>query len=75
MLFNVYIEKAINEIKEKLKTGVQVHGEIISILCFADDIIITAESKEDLTRKLNCMEKTTKKYNLNINVRKTKIKV
>jgi hypothetical protein len=57
MIFNVYIEKAINKIKEKLKTGVQVHGEKISMLCFADDFVIIAECKEDLTRTLNCMEK------------------
>jgi hypothetical protein len=42
MLFNVFIEKAMNEIK-KLKTGVQVHGEKISMLRFADGIAIVAE--------------------------------
>jgi hypothetical protein len=45
-----YIGKAINEIKENLKTAVKVHGEKISMLCFADDMAIIAESKEDLTR-------------------------
>jgi hypothetical protein len=70
---NVYIEKAKIEIKGKLKTGVQVHGEKISMLRSADDIAIITESKEVLIRILNCMEKTMKKYNLNINAKKTKI--
>jgi hypothetical protein len=42
--------------------------------CVAVDIAIVSEKKADHTRMLNCMEKTMKKYNLNINVRKTNIR-
>jgi hypothetical protein len=36
---------------------------------------IISENKADHTRMLNSMEKTMKKYNLNINVKKTNIRV
>jgi hypothetical protein len=35
MIFNYYVEKCINETKEKLKTGLQVHAKI-SMLRFGD---------------------------------------
>ena len=47
IIFNVYIEKAINEIKEKA-VGVNIHGEKISMLRFADDIALIAETEKDL---------------------------
>ena len=43
-IFNVYIEKAINEIKEKAPR-VSIHGERISMLRFAEDISVIAETE------------------------------
>jgi len=50
MLFNIYFEQPIKEIKETLnrkKIGVMVRGELIQMFRFTDDItLITKEEKE-----------------------------
>jgi len=49
-LFNLYIEKAINEIKLKLDQkgiGVKIGGNLIPMLPFADVIVILTTSEED----------------------------
>ena len=43
-IFNVYIETAINEIKQKA-LGVNIHGKRISMLRFSDDIAVIAETE------------------------------
>lgn len=73
LLFNIYIEEAINEVKEKYGKGVKVHGETLKMLRFADDIVVLAESKEDLEEILNGMDSVMKReYHLKINRNKTK---
>ena len=74
VIFNVYIEKAINEIKEKAP-GISIHGERISMLRFADDIAVVAETEGDLKKVLTNMERTMARYKLKINKKKTKILV
>ena len=56
VIFNVYIEKAINEIKGKA-SGVNIHGENISMIRFADDIAVIAEIEKDLENILVNMGK------------------
>jgi hypothetical protein len=49
-LFNVFIEKAINVIKlwlEQKGIGVKIGGVLITMLRFADDIVVLATSEED----------------------------
>ena len=72
IIFNVYIEKAINEIKEK-SSGVNIHGEKVSMLRFADDIAVVAETEKDLKKTLLNMEKSMVRYQLKISKKKTKI--
>jgi len=46
--FNCYIEKVINIVKTKLtrlNIGIRIGGEIVSMIRFADDIVIIAESE------------------------------
>ena len=73
LLFNLYIEQAINEVKEKFGDGVTVQGEVIKTLRFADDIVVLSESAEDLEDLLNGMNETLKAYNMKINKGKTKV--
>ena len=47
VIFNVYIEKAINEIKEK-PSGVNIHGGKVSMLRFANDTVLIAETERYL---------------------------
>ena len=72
-LFNVYIEHAMKECKEKCIPGIKVNGKRIQMLRFADDIAILAGSKVCLQRALDGMAKILQKYNLKINKKKTEV--
>ena len=74
LLFNLYIEQAVKETKEKFGKGVTVQGEEIKTLRFADDIVILSESAKDLEDLLNGMDVTLKTdYKMSINKSKTKV--
>ena len=76
VLFNLYIENAIKEVKEKFKAGVTVHGERIKMLRFADDIVLVAEKQDDLEEILNGLENVlNESYSMRINKSKTKVMV
>jgi len=65
LLFNIYIEQAINECKEYC-TGINVNGTRIRMLRFADDITIRAQYKINLKRvtlKSNYKIKINRKKN------------
>lgn len=50
-LFNLYIKKAINKIKlwlNKKEIRVKIGRKLISMLFFADDIVVLVASEEDL---------------------------
>jgi hypothetical protein len=73
-LFNIYVEQAINEIKETFtrdKIGVIVGGELISFLRFADDIALVTSSENDLKRSLKKIARCFQNYHLKINWNKT----
>ena len=76
VLFNIYIENAIKEVKKKFRAGVTIHGERIKMLRFADDIVLVAEKCSDLEKILNGMEKILNSgYRMKINKGKTKVMV
>ena len=71
MLFNIYIEQAINECRE-YGTGIKVSGMSIQMLGFADDVAIIAQDEINLKRALECLDDILKNnYKMKIN-RKTK---
>jgi len=55
LLFNIYIEKAINECKEYC-TGIKVNGMRRQMLRFADDIAIIAQDEINLKRALESLD-------------------
>ena len=67
------MEKNIYGIKEKAP-GISIHGERISMLQFADETAVVAETKKDLKKVLTNMERTMARYKLKINKKKTKIR-
>ena len=74
LLFNLYMELAVNDVKEQFRFGVTVQGEKIKMLRFADDIVILAESKKDLEETMNGIDEVLrKKYRVKINKNKTKV--
>uniref|UniRef100_A0A8D9DT62 Craniofacial development protein 2 n=1 Tax=Cacopsylla melanoneura TaxID=428564 RepID=A0A8D9DT62_9HEMI len=73
-LFNLFIEAAINEVKENT-LGVIINGQQFHSIRFADDIALLANSEEDINQMLNCLDTTLNKFKLKINAKKTKAMV
>ena len=71
-LFGSYINDLAQLIKA-LGKGVKVGPDRISILLYADDIVLLAESETDLQTMLDAMYEWTRKWRLKVNVAKTKI--
>ena len=55
------------------KLGVEVSGNMISILLYADDIVLIAPTEEKLQQELDILEKWTNNWQLTCNQNKTKI--
>ncbi|MBF2463453.1 hypothetical protein ICI39_14060 [Listeria welshimeri] len=53
--------------------GVNVNGEYISHLRFADDIVIFAETLEELNQMLNDLNGSSRRVGLGMNLDKTKV--
>ena len=76
LIFNLYIEDAINMLKDKIEFGINIQGKNISMLRFADDIAVLANSESELEIALNEMETVLAQgYGMKINKSKTEILV
>ena len=73
-LFAIFINSLAEEIK-KLNCGVKIAEENldISILLFADDIVLTSSTEEGLQAQLNTLSEWTKKHRMSVNMDKTRI--
>ena len=58
---------------EEAQAGIKIAGRNISILRYADDTTLTAESKEELNSLLMKVKKDSEKVGLKLNIQKTKI--
>ncbi|KAL4097313.1 hypothetical protein QTP88_022107 [Uroleucon formosanum] len=77
-LFNCYIEKVINIVKAKLtrlNIEIKIGGQIVSIIRFANDIVVIAESEGDIQRAAEEMDEMLRTSEMKINSTKTKILV
>jgi len=72
LFFSIFINDLVNEIR-KVGGGVQICQKLISILQFCDDIVLFADSKEELQKMLTVLSKFTEKWRLRVNQKKTKI--
>ena len=72
-LFAIFVNDIASDING-LNLGIPIaNDERLSILKYADDIVLIAESPEDLQRMLNELSKWTKRWRLSVNVEKTKV--
>jgi len=55
--------------------GIVVGGQLISDVRFADDQGMVASTEGRLQRLMNKLNDTAKKYNMKINIQKTKVMV
>ena len=58
---------------EETKAGIKIAGKNINNLRYADDTILTAESKEELKSILKKVKKESGKVGLKLNIQKMKI--
>ncbi|WP_347452165.1 reverse transcriptase domain-containing protein, partial [Acinetobacter baumannii] len=73
-LFNIYI----NDIEDYLNNsfnGIDVLGKKLSTLLFADDLIVLAETAEDLQRQLDKLYDYCQIWKLNVNLEKSNIMI
>ena len=71
-LFNLYLEWVMRVALGNYEGGIEIGGIKISNLRYADDIVLVAESKEELQRVVRLLEEQCIKYGLVINKDKTK---
>ena len=73
-LFNFYAEYIMRNAElEEAQAGIKIAGRNINNLRYADDIILTAESKKELKGLLMKVKEESEKVGLKLNVQKTKI--
>ena len=72
ILFNMYINDLCKAIKATGK-GVKVGDECVSILLFADDLVLMAENEADLQYFMNVLSDWCSKWGVAINTEKTNI--
>ena len=73
LLFSIYQERMMREAMDGIHEGITVGGNTIAEIRFADDQAIIADSEEGLQRIMNTLDKTAEKYNMKINLNKTKV--
>ena len=72
-LFNIYVNDLVNEIRD-LNKGVSLGDDLcVSILIYADDIVLLAENKENLQCMLNYLYNWCTNWRMSLNCDKTTI--
>ena len=74
LLFSLYTEELVARVKGKA-LGIGVGNDKISLLLYADDIIMFSENKEDMQELLNAVHEYNTLFDVNISVEKSKIMV
>ncbi len=69
--FSMYINPLLSELKS-LGLGVQVDNTVISVLAYADDLVLIAENENDLQRLITSLQNWCHKWRLSVNIDKTK---
>jgi len=71
-LFKIYIQEALREWRQKCTgMGVEVNGQCLATLFFADDQVIIANSEDDIDYMLRKLREEYGKWGMNMNLKKT----
>lgn len=70
-LFNLLMDQIIDEVTA-MGIGFRMSGRRISMVCYADDAAILAETEDDLQRQLYKFHQISRKLNMSISAEKTK---
>ena len=74
LLFSLFMEEFTRRIK-KLNLGIRIGEELLAILLFADDIILLAETPEDLQRLLREVDRFSRDVNIKFSAEKSKVMI
>ena len=72
-LFNILAEMVMRRVLENWNGGFKIGGITINNLRYADDIVLIAETAEELQELVDRLVKEGTNYNLLLNVAKTKV--
>ena len=70
VMFNIFINKLIDEIKD-LDIGIDIDGEKVAILLYADDVILMSENAEDMQKLLKVLGVWCNNNCLKVNINKS----
>lgn len=73
LLFSIYQERLMREAMESVEEGIKIGGDTISEVRFADDQALLADTELGLQRIMERLDQTANKYNMKINIDKTKV--
>jgi len=72
VLFNLYVQEAINKIREEIEVGIRINGEKVGMLRFSANIAAITENKKNLQNILEILNLTMNiEYNVKISESKT----
>ncbi len=71
-LFSIFINDLVFEIQDR-GLGIHVHDMLISILLYADDIVLLAKTEPKLQTMLNKLNEWCSKWKMSINETKTNV--
>ena len=74
ILFSIFINRLAKEIVQS-GIGVMVKDRKISILLYADDIVLIAETKEDLQIGMDIVARFGKKWRCKYSIKKTQVEI
>lgn len=72
LLFNLYINDLITQVK-MLNRGVNINGKVVSLLLYADDIVLLGSCAKDIQDMLNVLNVWCKDWSLAVNPNKSKV--
>jgi hypothetical protein len=73
LLFSLYAEAMMVEALEEVEEGVKVNGRLVKDVRFADDQGMIASNEEGLQKLMDALVNTAAKYDMKVNVKKTKV--
>ena len=74
ILFNFFVNE-LAKMLEKTEVGVKYCDQIISSLLYADDVVLMADSKEDLQVLIDTVDKFCRRWHMDINLKKSEVMV
>lgn len=74
-LFNLYIDGLIHDLYASGIPGVSLGSSNIHVLLFADDIVLLANTPDQLQKKIDVLSNSFKELGIQINISKTKVMV